>query len=181
MHVIFLSNDPLSSVVQDQETNRVLYEIETPFSVKVQTTTVRDARGQEVAFFKRGWTRDEVHVYGETRLVSDWLYKKKILSSSRRFDAPNGRTYSWKQGWSTSKFTLTDCETEQVVAQSHGAKSGVFSSPSKMGIEVQDEVVPILDAILVSFIILEKRRIDQLIASSSTQAANSATVALAGA
>ena len=59
---------------------------------------------------------------------------------------------------------LVDNETLGTVATSHPRQYGWFGSlPSPMSLDVQPEVVPMLDAVVLSFIICEmERRRDNL-------------------
>ncbi|KAI0366883.1 hypothetical protein BV20DRAFT_951172 [Pilatotrama ljubarskyi] len=166
MHVIFLEDDPLNSVVVNKDTREVVYNIITPFSLATHKTTIYNAQGLEVAYYKRQtFAPNEISYHGQVLPASDWLQRDGIFSrrvcSSRRFMSPDGRTYKWKQLNGKSKFQLIDCETEQVVAESYGTRYGILSEERDMDIEVSDAVVPILDVIVLSFIILEKKRRDR--------------------
>ncbi|KAI0350078.1 hypothetical protein OH77DRAFT_1413677 [Trametes cingulata] len=159
MHVIFLSNDPVNSVVVNKDTREVLYNIVTPFSLMTHKTTIYDRQGQEVAYYKRRTLEpDEIRLRGRVLDVSGWLQREGVFSNSRRFTAPNGRTYKWKELGGSSKFQLVDVQTRQTVALSYGSRIGIFSSPRDMGIEVSDALISILDAIVLSFIIMEQKR-----------------------
>ncbi|KAI0643139.1 hypothetical protein C8Q79DRAFT_981791 [Trametes meyenii] len=163
MDVLFLSNHPLESTVVDAATGEVVYTINTPFNLGSRTTTVRDAHGKHIAELNlRSFGHDRVQLYGETRNVSEWLPRDGIFTSSRRLVAPDGRCYVWKKRMRKSHFTLLDCQTNQVVVETHGASfRGMFSGNSrKMGLHVSPEVTPIMDVIVLSFIYCEKKRRD---------------------
>lgn len=66
---------------------------------------------------------------------------------------------------------LVDHHTKQVVARSRYTRSSLWSS-KRISIEVDPQVVPVLDAILLSFIICEKDRRDQ----EEATVANSAVI-----
>ncbi|KAI0670973.1 hypothetical protein C8Q78DRAFT_1033169 [Trametes maxima] len=172
MDVIFLSNHPLESTVVDAATGSVMYTINTPFTFGGRTTSVRNAHGKHIAELNlRSFGHDRVQLYGETMDVSEWLPRDGIFTSSRRLLAPNGRSYVWKKHMRKSHFSLLDCQTNQVVVETHGAHHGIFSSNSrKMGLHVSPEVTPIMDAIVLSFIYCEKKSRDMDKAASAASA-----------
>ncbi|KAJ8482663.1 hypothetical protein ONZ51_g5199 [Trametes cubensis] len=160
MEIAFLSNDPLESVVVDAETGDILYSISTPPSTGTRKTTIYDSRGQKLAQYKRRpvWEHDQVMLHGETKDVSDWLRRDGLFTNAKKFVAADGKWYVWKHLWGTSRMELVDCQTNQVVAKSHGARIGCSSTSRRMGIRVSPKATPFLDAILLSFIICEKKR-----------------------
>ncbi|EIW59720.1 uncharacterized protein TRAVEDRAFT_28750 [Trametes versicolor FP-101664 SS1] len=158
MEVAFLTDDPLDSVVIDALSGDTLYTIKTSpkLAFGKRTTTVCDAQGRAIAQYRRRWVQDQVELNGVAKNVNSWLPRDGPFSSSRGFLAPNGRTYVWKRLWGQSRFQLIDRQTDQVVAQSEGA------SPTRcMGIEFLSAVAPILDTLVLSFIICEDDRRDQ--------------------
>ncbi|KAL1950054.1 hypothetical protein VTO73DRAFT_5176 [Trametes versicolor] len=169
MQIAFLSNNTLNSVVVDAGTGQRLYNICTPYGVGKRKTTIHDAWGRTVAKYKRRWGRDQIELYGMTRSVSSWLPSDSLFTSSKRFVAPNGRTYIWKKLWGKSKFKLVDHHTKQVVARSRYTRSSLWSS-KRISIEIDPQVVLVLDAIILSFIICEKDRRDQEEATVATSA-----------
>ncbi|KAI0352654.1 hypothetical protein OH77DRAFT_1460007 [Trametes cingulata] len=162
MHISFLTNNPINSVVVNKTTREVLYNIVTPASFVTHKTTIRDGQGQEVAYYKRQTLDpDEIKFRGRVLYVNEWLQRDGLFSYSRRFTAPNRRTYKWKELDGASNFQLVDVQTSQIVASSYGYREGSFSAPRDMSIDVSDAVIPILDAIVLSFIIMEKKRIER--------------------
>ncbi|EIW59725.1 uncharacterized protein TRAVEDRAFT_28753 [Trametes versicolor FP-101664 SS1] len=169
MQLDFLSNSPLNSAVVDAATGETLYTISTPRTLGTRATTVCDAAGKTVALYRRHWGRGEVELHGVTRDVSSWLVSDGVFSSSKRFVAPDGRTYVWKKQWGTSEFELVDDQTQQLVAKSSGARS-VLRPSDRMSLEISPQAVPILDAVVLSFIICEKNRRGKNAATAATVA-----------
>ncbi|KAL1950068.1 hypothetical protein VTO73DRAFT_5190 [Trametes versicolor] len=152
MNVSFTSSGLTNSAVVDSATGKTLFEVSTPFSLHYNTT-LRDAQNNVVGEFKQGMVHDEVTYQGRTMRVSEWLPKKSILSRSRTFVAPDGRSYRWDTGgmWKAG-WRLFDCETGELVASVHSKK---LFSKKKMNIDVIQEGLPILDAIVLSFLVCE--------------------------
>ncbi|KAI0643132.1 hypothetical protein C8Q79DRAFT_208823 [Trametes meyenii] len=50
---------------------------------------------------------------------------------------------------------LTDCQTKKLVAKAHRVRWGILCEPRKLNIDVKLEVIPILDAILFTFVVYE--------------------------
>ncbi|KAI0352646.1 hypothetical protein OH77DRAFT_1523216 [Trametes cingulata] len=162
MKLVFQRNSPTNTLVIDAATDDVVYNISTTSTrIVSQKTTIRDVRWREIAHWNNPRIGlGEITLRGETKAVSDWLHKDGRFSSTRKFLAPNGKMYAWHEILSSLNFKLIDCQTGQEVARSHRSSSGVFSTPRKMGLEVADELEPILDDIMLSFIILERNMRD---------------------
>ncbi|KAI0752714.1 hypothetical protein C8Q80DRAFT_1147798 [Daedaleopsis nitida] len=176
MNVSFATNDPFNSIVVNEATGELLFEVSTPFNLGKRTTTIRDAHRKVVAEYQRRWGHDRVTYHGETRQLSEWLPKKGRWSSSRMLLAPNGKAYQWKQRGSSRSFRLLDAQSTLPVAESHRARHGFFTGKRRnLGIEVGPEAVPFLDAVLLSFIVCEKERRERASASASAGAAAGAS------
>ncbi|KAI0366882.1 hypothetical protein BV20DRAFT_1055219 [Pilatotrama ljubarskyi] len=162
MHLIFPKNSPTNSLVIDSATQDVLYNISTTSTGLVsQKTVIRDARWREIAHWNNPHMGlGEITLRGETKQVSDWLHKDGRFTSTRKFLAPNGKMYAWREILSNLNFKLVDCGTGEAVGRSHRSRLGIFFKPRKMGLEVADDLVPILDDVILSFIILERNMKD---------------------
>ncbi|KAI0767449.1 hypothetical protein C8Q74DRAFT_1172399, partial [Fomes fomentarius] len=162
VEVSFLNDDPMNSDVVNSATGERLYDITTPFTLGRSKTTLRDGQGQVVAVYTRGWRENSVTYLGQTRDVSDWL--QKTLALPRRtlsywtFTAPNGKVYKWKQTAFSRSFEVTDTQTHAIVALTHSATLGILSPKRYMRIELNAELMPFLDAFVLSFVICEGKR-----------------------
>ncbi|KAL1950067.1 hypothetical protein VTO73DRAFT_5189 [Trametes versicolor] len=167
MNASFTSSTLTNSTVVDSTTSQLLFELSTPFGLHYNTT-LKDAQSNVIGEYKQGTIHDEVTYQGRTMRVSEWLPKKSMLSSSRTFEAPNGRSYRWDTGgmWKGG-WQLFDCQTEVLVASVHSKK--LFSS-KKMNMDVVQDVLPVLDAIVLSFVICElmKKREEDVTVNAST-------------
>ncbi|EJF55880.1 hypothetical protein DICSQDRAFT_175405 [Dichomitus squalens LYAD-421 SS1] len=143
---------PLNSVVVNTATYQVLYDIKTPHLLGGSLTTVRDATGDIVATYETSAYTHELTIGGERRGLNEWLEREHTFSLSRRMHAPNGRQYAWTR----SKYTwsVTDCETGQVIAMSRSASK---VDGTKFTVDILEDGLPILDAIVTAFAILEAR------------------------
>ncbi|RPD61650.1 hypothetical protein L226DRAFT_534154 [Lentinus tigrinus ALCF2SS1-7] len=157
LNVSFTSDDPLNSTVVDDSTGQTLYYISTPFRFGTQVTTVRDAGKNVVATYEHRWGKDRVTFHGETTYVSQWLPKKSWLSNNRVLYVQNGRSYVWKPNLLSSSYKLLDTQNDTVAAQTHHRSFGLFSK-RRVGINVHEELVPYLDAVILAFMICECER-----------------------
>ncbi|KAI0632037.1 hypothetical protein C8Q77DRAFT_1158716 [Trametes polyzona] len=155
MHLVFASNSPTNSPVVDSETGQLLFSVSTPHSL-TPVTTVTDSQGGAVGEYKRGWIHDEVVYKGQSRHLSDWLVKNSVFSRRRKFEAPNGKKYEWQWGRLMSNdLKMVDCDTGKLVAQGLRKEFKLFSQSQKLSIEVTPDGAPIMDAIVLTFVICE--------------------------
>ncbi|TBU63538.1 hypothetical protein BD310DRAFT_1035738 [Dichomitus squalens] len=165
-HVIsFLEDDPLRSDVVSAASGETLYSITTEaVGLRKDTTILRDAQGNVFAGWEqKSFRRDQVTFHGVRCKLSEWLRKKTILSSTRVLVAPDGEEFHWKEKPTT--FELVSTRTRTPIARSHNAHSAVGQL---LGLSVAPSAVPMLDAILLSFVILEQRRREELGRASAT-------------
>ncbi|KAI0705365.1 hypothetical protein C8Q76DRAFT_165140 [Earliella scabrosa] len=176
MNISFESNDPFNSPVVDAVTGKLLLEVTTRHKFGRRTTTVCNAQKRVVAKYEHRWGfgKDRVTYHDHTKRLSDWLPKKGGRSSSRMFAAPNGRAYVWKQRAGSRSFNLVDCQSHVPVAATHRATQGFFTATENMGIQVVREVMPFLDAVVLSFIICEDERRNRSSATAGAAAGVSA-------
>ncbi|PIL23498.1 hypothetical protein GSI_14810 [Ganoderma sinense ZZ0214-1] len=143
---------PLNSIVVNAANGQIMYDVKTPQLRGGSTTTVRDARGNVVAKYESSAFVHELTIRGERRDLNGWLEREHTLSLSRRMHAPNGRKYEWR--WHKFAWMVTDSETGQLVAMSRSASK---LHGTKFTVEILEEGLPILDAIVTSFALLEAR------------------------
>ncbi|TBU23546.1 hypothetical protein BD311DRAFT_810671 [Dichomitus squalens] len=112
---------------------------------------------------QKSFRRDQVTFHGVRCKLSKWLRKRNILSSTRVLVAPDGEEFHWKEKPIT--FELVSMRTRTPIARSHNAHSAVGQL---LSLSVAPSAVPMLDAILLSFVILEQRRREELGGASAT-------------
>ncbi|TFK84913.1 hypothetical protein K466DRAFT_552856 [Polyporus arcularius HHB13444] len=169
LNVSFTSDDLLNSTVINDSTGQTLFYISTPFRFGTQVSTIRDADKNLVASYEHRWGKDRVTFHGETRNVSQWLPKRSWLSNNRVLYVQNGRSYVWKPNRFNSSYKVLDTQTDTIAARTHHRSFG-FLSKRRVGIDVHEELVPYLDALILAFMICEcDRRV------SATASRNAAT------
>ncbi|KIJ26187.1 hypothetical protein M422DRAFT_272763 [Sphaerobolus stellatus SS14] len=88
---------------------------------------------------------------GKKLKVSDFLPRQGLIMT-RTFVASDGKQYKWK-GDSLRKFKLYD-PSENLVVESHKQHQGVFHKAQDYNVDVSPPGIPILDDIIVTFIIM---------------------------
>jgi len=89
--------------------------------------------------------------------ISEFLVEDKKSRSSWTFVAPDGGEYKWKLD--SGEFTLIECKSNTVVARSHNRKLGLLSGkPHPMSLDIMQQAIPLLDVVVLSFIIVEKKK-----------------------
>ncbi|KAI0752731.1 hypothetical protein C8Q80DRAFT_1147933 [Daedaleopsis nitida] len=155
LKVTFKRDDPLDSDVVDGATGRALFTTATRWKLGKSTTTISDAQQRVVAEYENNWTAgyEKVTYRGEAKRASEWLPRVDSRSSSRRLTAPDGRTFLWEE--ESKAFKLVDAQSKVTVAKSRNAGRDGLLRKRQMGIDVNAELVPFLDVIVLSFIMLE--------------------------
>ncbi|KAI0752719.1 hypothetical protein C8Q80DRAFT_471013 [Daedaleopsis nitida] len=97
--------------------------------------------------------------------LADWLPKKNPLSRTRILVGSDGERYHWKQttNWGRAALKLINPHTSCAIAEVRSARSGtgLFSKDRRMALLIQPEATPMLDVIVLSFIILDQIRREQ--------------------
>jgi len=179
MNISFRNNDPTNTSVVDTNTGAPLYEIETPRSFfKSRTTTIRriyqqGSPSRVVSQIKWStFSPDLVSVDGnQWTKVNSFLVKGGIFSESRTFVTVDGAEYKWKS--KSDKFTLVERGSRTVVARSHrhiipGWILNPFAPRPDMSIDIMPSAVSILDIVVLTFIIMEKKRQERSRADAGT-------------
>ncbi|KAH9915927.1 uncharacterized protein BXZ73DRAFT_54065 [Epithele typhae] len=157
MNIHFDSNSVHNSNVYDGASNKFLFNLDTPISLGSGTTTITNVDRDVVAVWdRRAFGRDKVTIRGEERYMVDWMDTPNIFGSSRRFTAPDGKSYTWKTREAASSLKLVDDRSGRTVAKAHNAHH-VFG-PRAMSIDFDPSLAQILDALVLSFVICEHKR-----------------------
>ncbi|KAI0744343.1 hypothetical protein C8Q80DRAFT_1186368 [Daedaleopsis nitida] len=165
MNVNFTSGDTDNSTILDSSTGQLLFDVTTPRKLGFPKTTIRDGQQNIIAVCEGGWGQTKVTFHGETKKVNEWFPKKHVLSTSRMIPAPNGKTYVWKQKWSSDGFRLVDKDSKSLVAEAH-VSCKLLSRHGDLSIDISSEVMPFLDAVILSFIISNEEKKLRELASS---------------
>ncbi|KIJ42265.1 hypothetical protein M422DRAFT_254670 [Sphaerobolus stellatus SS14] len=177
MNLSFRSSDPLDMVIVDSTNGAVLYHTEM-HNVVDQTTRVnkyisgtQEAKVLAEIHWERLTTQSANVLYrGQKLKMSDFLPRQGLIMyiyeaarcltfihihnffRTRTFVASDGKQYKWK-GDSLMKFKLYD-PSENLVVESHKQHQGVFHKAQDYNVDVLPPGIPILDDIIVTFIIM---------------------------
>jgi len=89
--------------------------------------------------------------------ANSFLVQHGMFSNSRIFIAPNGIEYKWKE--ESNNLRLINCQTKEVVVQCHDRQLGFLTRKSMpMNMDVTPQGFPFLDVIILTFIVMEKKR-----------------------
>jgi len=93
--------------------------------------------------------------------AKDFLYKRNQFSRSRYFLGNDGQEYRWKLA--RNGIRLTECSTNKTVARFvRGQKGqGIFSGQRKACLRIYPALILDIDLVVLSFLIMEKKRCDQ--------------------
>ncbi|KAI1786922.1 hypothetical protein LXA43DRAFT_897070 [Ganoderma leucocontextum] len=168
LNLSFVDDSPFSSAVVNRDSGERLYSISTQNSKTARNTTIRDGRGDVVGAHEQscwpgGRCYDNVALHGRRCAVEQWLprRKKSILSKVWILPGPNRQAYHWHNQGDAFKVcshapgTLVDPRTYETLAQSHPSNC---VEGTKLSLDVNPEALPMLDAILLSFVVLEAAR-----------------------
>ncbi|KIJ26089.1 hypothetical protein M422DRAFT_272865 [Sphaerobolus stellatus SS14] len=106
-------------------------------------------------------TFDSANLYyrGQQCRMADFLLKNGVFSRSRTFEGSNGMEYKWKCD-ARGKFTLFD-SSRNLLVESHKSHLGILRKARDYSLDVMPAGIPILDDIIVSFIIMRYRQIQR--------------------
>ncbi|KIJ26186.1 hypothetical protein M422DRAFT_71957 [Sphaerobolus stellatus SS14] len=158
MNLSFRSSDPLDTLIVDSTNGAVLYHTET-HNVVDRTTRVnkyipgtQEAKVLAEIHWETLTTNSANILYrGQKLKVSDFLPRQGLILT-RTFVASDGKQYKWK-GDALMKFKLYD-PSENLVVESHKQHLGVFHKAQDNNVDVLPPGIPILDDIIVTFIIM---------------------------
>ncbi|KAI0752720.1 hypothetical protein C8Q80DRAFT_471172 [Daedaleopsis nitida] len=171
MNLRFLSTSILNSKVADTASGEVLYNIVTKgisgssSDIRLRTV-IRNAKDEVVAVWERmhGSQRGDdwitYHSESSDGILSDWLPQLALFPlKAQTFTAPNKQEFLWQRRKTKKGFQLIDVQTKNVLAKSHRL-SGFALRATQPGVSliVQSEVESILDAVVLSFVIVEQLR-----------------------
>ncbi|KAI0044127.1 hypothetical protein FA95DRAFT_301689 [Auriscalpium vulgare] len=106
------------------------------------------------------WSQSIFRIRGETKEVKEYMPGKGVLRRQRIFTASNGQKYKWQFGCNTCWLQLDDGK-DTVVARFHRSSRGFVGKAHNAYLEVVQEIMPIIDEVIMTFIWVEKRREDR--------------------
>ncbi|KAH7924511.1 hypothetical protein BV22DRAFT_501292 [Leucogyrophana mollusca] len=167
-----LSSEHVRNTIITNEQGQVVYKTDTPFKLGSRTTTVlkirpnydvSDMRDQFAALGAIEW-----HTFASSilRFGGEELKTKEFIpcSGSRQrtytFTGPDGCSYKWKHHITVDVLYLNnDSRTE--VARYHRRSLGIIGEKHDPYLEVFNQGEHILDLLILTFIYVEKLRMDK--------------------
>jgi len=158
-----------------------VFKSDTPFRVGTRTTTVTRAIMQTAG--ERGTDGPteavvgsiEWHWFGSSKFTIRGMELKSnvffpsqgILERTRTFIGPDGRPYKWVMYMSEVALWLDD-GSEIEIARYHKAELGIFGKRKSAFLEIAPRVEHMLDYVVLTFIYVEKLRMDREDGASGT-------------
>ncbi|KAG2752692.1 hypothetical protein P692DRAFT_20724934 [Suillus brevipes Sb2] len=178
-----LSTERICNTVITNEQGQIIYKTKTPFKLHgVRTTTIQKIRPNE----DQSDMRDQFDVMGEIEWhildsskfrfrgteveTKEFIPKKGFWGRKRVFTGPDGRPYRWDMKKSAVVLSRDD-ESRTEVARSHRATLGIIGRKRDARLEVSPEVAHMMDTVIMTFIYVEKLRMDEEDAMTTATAA----------
>ncbi|KAF9009728.1 hypothetical protein BDQ17DRAFT_1235777 [Cyathus striatus] len=174
MHLYLSSSDQLNSSYSTDE-GHTIYRVKTPLKVIHLTSTIeraipniqQNSVGPETFGFlaEVGFhdiTPSRIRYRGQESSVNDFFGKKLDwtgFGSYHVFTGPDGKEYYWKLGTTAEVLFLND-DSKTPVAHFHHKHYGIFRKKRPASLEIFPAGEHMMDLILVTFIYIEKLRVD---------------------
>ncbi|KAI0035014.1 hypothetical protein K488DRAFT_44305 [Vararia minispora EC-137] len=169
MELRFTRNSILNTVLRDTN-GTPLYRIESPWKVRNRKTTIsrilpgpysprggQDGDDRVVAEILWQGVGQSVFIFGgQERKLREYMPRTGMLSTRRAFVASNGRSYKWVP--SLSSCWSNEDGSDRRLAMFHRRTLGIIGKATNPWLEIAEEVVPVLDEVLMTFVWIERRR-----------------------
>ncbi|EGN95739.1 hypothetical protein SERLA73DRAFT_186926 [Serpula lacrymans var. lacrymans S7.3] len=174
-----LSSENVRDTVMTNLQGQVIYKIDTPWSLTARTTTIRKIRPSSSPLSMRddfevvaeidwhSWTSSKFRFNGNQVRSEDYIPSTGFTRRKRTFIGPDGRKYKWTLGRRTPSLELGDIP----VARFHKRSLGVIGQSHPPYLEIYPAGEHIVDAIVLTFIYVEKLRKDGQRAAAASAAA----------
>ncbi|OJA09036.1 hypothetical protein AZE42_09692 [Rhizopogon vesiculosus] len=166
-----LSSENVRNTVITNERGQIIYKTHTPFRFGTRITTIYKIKPNT------GWSRrDQFDVVGEiewhkltssrfrfggTEVVTkEFIPSRGFTGRKRVFTGPDGRSYRWDL---KSKIVVLSQKnrSQTELARSHRKTLGIIGRKRKVMLEVSPEVAHMIDTVIMTFIYVEKLRMDK--------------------
>ncbi|KAI9462956.1 hypothetical protein HD554DRAFT_2027397 [Boletus coccyginus] len=165
-----LSSESVRSTIFTNEAGQVLYKTSHPFKLGTMgTTTIQkivpnadpvDMRDQFDVMGEIEWRLFGSSIFrinGEEMQSNHFLPRHGITGRKRTFTGPDGRPYRWDM-----LFDVVVVSTDNVeVARYHRGSLGIIGPKKKPRLDVDPDVTHMLDLIILTFVYVEKLRMDK--------------------
>ncbi|KAI6017392.1 hypothetical protein PISMIDRAFT_414729 [Pisolithus microcarpus 441] len=167
---LVLSDEGVRNTVITNEDGQVLYKTSTPFRFGSRTTTlykvVPNENPEDMQDNFESIGEIEWHVIGSSVLrlhgkemkSKQFMPRHGLLRKKRTFTGPDGRSYRWEAGFSVVH--LSRDGERQELARSHRRNLGIIGARRDPYLEVNEELEHMLDVVVLTFIYVEKLRMD---------------------
>ncbi|KAH7909215.1 hypothetical protein BJ138DRAFT_1155810 [Hygrophoropsis aurantiaca] len=163
-----LSSEHVRSTTFTDEHGQVVYKSDTPFglgsrSTKLHKTTSHGLRHQSTTVGSIEW-----HTYSSTILrfdgskvkTKDFIPSSGFLKKKRTFVGPDGHSYRWELE-SRVVVLYLNATPKVEMARFHRRSLGIIGHKREPYLEVSSQVEHILDLVILTFIYVEKIRMDK--------------------
>ncbi|EDR10699.1 uncharacterized protein LACBIDRAFT_315364 [Laccaria bicolor S238N-H82] len=174
MHLYLSSNEPWNATYANEE-GQPIYKTSSPRMVLSRKISVhkiipnaseedlqdRFAHLAEVEY--KRFTPSRIRYGGDDLLTSEYFRKTKEwgdLGKGRIFTGPDGKEYKWKLGMRVPELVTND-RSERPVAIYRRGRIGVVREARPPSLEILPEAEHMVDLIVVTFVYIEKLRMDR--------------------
>ncbi|OAX31352.1 hypothetical protein K503DRAFT_777665 [Rhizopogon vinicolor AM-OR11-026] len=182
-----LSSERVRNTIITNEQGQTIYKTDTPFRFGTRTTTIykikpnadqSDMRDQFDIIGEIEWhtfTSSRFRFGGTEVAAKEFIPSKGLTRRKRVFTGPDGRSYRWDLNFRVVVLSQNSgSQTE--LARSHRATLGIIGKKRKATLEVSPEVAhSMIDTVIMTFIYVEKLRMDKERASRNAAASGGAT------
>ncbi|KAH7888166.1 hypothetical protein F5I97DRAFT_959797 [Phlebopus sp. FC_14] len=170
--ILSLSSESVRNTIITNESGQVLYKTVTPFKFGSRTTTVykiksnanpTDMQDQFEVMAEIEWHTFEsskFRINGQEVLTKEFIPRHGVTGRKRTFTGPDGRPYRWDMHVRVVTLS-TDDGSRTKMARSHRRSLGIIGPKREPGLDVHPSVMPILDMVILTFIYVEKIRMDK--------------------
>ncbi|KAG0696213.1 hypothetical protein DFH29DRAFT_952080 [Suillus ampliporus] len=175
-----LSSERVRDTVITNAQGQVIYKTNTPFRLGVRTTTIQKIKPNDDMSM-----RDQFEVMGEIEwhtfasskfrfggtevATKDFIPRRGWRGRKRVFTGPDGCSYRWDLQFRVVVLSRDDGSRTEV-ARFHRATLGIIGRKRKATLEVSPEVAHMMDTVIMTFIYVEKLRMDKEQASRNAAA-----------
>ncbi|KAF9219198.1 hypothetical protein BS17DRAFT_789978 [Gyrodon lividus] len=177
---LILSSESVRNTIITNESGQVLYKTSHPFKlIGMGTTTIQkiksntdpmDMRDQFEVVGEIEWHlfgSSTFRINGQEMQTNDFLPRHGINGLKRTFTGPDGRPYRWDMRFDVVVLSHNN-QSRTEAARYHRSTLGIFGPKKKPCLDVHPDVMHMLDLIVLTFVYVEKLRMDMEIATASS-------------
>jgi len=173
-----LSSELVRNTVFTNEQGQIIYKTDTPFKFGTRTTTIykikpnadpSDMRDQFDVIGEIEWhafTSSKFRFGGIEVATKEFIPRRGFTGMKRVFTGPDGCSYRWDSKTSFLVLSQNDGNKTEV-ARSSRETLGIIGKKRKATLVVSPEAAQIMDTIIMTFIYVEKIRMDEEVAVAS--------------